>query len=73
MEQCGGWCLNEQSCEAYALRWVKVRRREVGWQRVESIMLPRYLFARRRYFEQDLMPIHSTLDLFRWFDLVLFR
>ena len=52
--------LRNQNYESYAPRWVEMKRRAGGWQRVESAMFPRYLFVRTTYPQQDLTPIRST-------------
>ena len=44
----------------YLPKWIEIKRRESGWQRVETAMFPRYLFVRQSYLSQDIGPIRST-------------
>lgn len=52
--------LARQGFEVYLPLWIDLRRRPGGWQKVQSAMFPRYLFARPGYVEQSVSPIRST-------------
>ena len=52
--------LGNQDFDVYLPRWVEMKRRANGWQRVESVMFPRYLFVRPKRPQQDLSVIRST-------------
>lgn len=52
--------LERQGFVVYLPTWVDLRRRSDGWQKVQSAMFPRYLFAKTVNEEQSISPIRST-------------
>lgn len=52
--------LERQRFVVYMPTWVDLRRRSDGWQKVQSAMFPRYLFAKIVNDEQSISPIRST-------------
>ena len=52
--------LERQGFEVYLPTWIDLRRRSDGWQKVQTAMFPRYLFAKTVSAEQSISPIRST-------------
>ena len=52
--------LERQGFSVYLPTWVDLIRRSNGWQKVQSAMFPRYLFAKTVNEEQSISPIRST-------------
>ncbi len=52
--------LIRQGFEVYLPLWVELKRLQVGWQKVQSPMFPRYLFVCPSHPEQSVAPIRST-------------
>jgi len=52
--------LKRQGFLVYLPKWIDLKRRSTGWQKVESAMFPRYLFVKAAYLQQSIAPIRST-------------
>ena len=52
--------LERQGFVVYLPTWVDLKRRSDGWQKVQSVMFPRYLFVKPTHEDQSISPIRST-------------
>ena len=52
--------LRNQDYQVYLPLWSELKRKAEGWQRIETVMFPRYLFVRTAHAQHSVSPIRST-------------
>ena len=60
MEHHAAMELGNQNYDVYLPLWSELKRKPDGYQRVETVMFPRYLFVRPSHAQQSVAPIRST-------------